>query len=321
MEGRRGFGEAVMQTRQGVPRTADRQDGSAVSHVGTVAELWRYPVKSMLGGTVTEALITEHGVLGDRVWALRDPATGRIASAKRLPRLLEFRARYETEPTVDAPGRVRIDAPGGADFLADDPDASEIISDILGRRLQLVNGPRADEKTGIDRDTVFGDVPVAQMKPDWTRETMPDYFQLKTDSFFEIGSLFVLASGSVEHVKALQGGTAQIDRRRFRPNLYIDTRGGADRFVEDDWAGSRLAVGSQVLLDDIEPTLWCVTSTLPQEELPRDQSVLRTVARHHRGCLGVYCSVPSPGLVRLGDPVIQLRRSYDLRGETVARGM
>ena len=37
--------------------------------VGTIAELWRYPVKSMLGGTVSELMVTERGVLGDRAWA------------------------------------------------------------------------------------------------------------------------------------------------------------------------------------------------------------------------------------------------------------
>jgi uncharacterized protein YcbX len=97
-----------------------------------------------------------------------------------------------------------------------------------------------------------------------------------------------------------------IDRRRFRPNVYVDSGPEADRFVEDDWADGALAVGSEVVLDDIDPTLWCVTSTLPQQELPRDQRILRTVARHHRGCFGVYCSVRSRGVVRVGDPVILL---------------
>ena len=298
-----------MHTQGAVSAAVAVRDAATCSRVGAVAELWRYPVKSMLGGTLSETLVTKDGVLGDRVWALRDPVTGRIASAKRFPRLLEFQARYETEPTTNSPGRVRIDAPDGGSFFADEPDASEIISGILGRRLVLVNRPLEDEKTGIDRDTVFGDVPVSQMKPEWTRETMPDYFQLKSGSFFEIGSLFLLASGSVEHLKDLQGGTALIDRRRFRPNVYVDSGPGADRFVEDDWAAGALAVGPEAVLDDIDPTLWCVTSTLPQQELPRDQRILRTVARHHRGCFGVYCSVRSPGVVRVGDPVILLAQS------------
>jgi hypothetical protein len=68
--------------------------------VGTVEELWRYPVKSMLGGKVSELLVTEQGGLGDRAWALRDQRNGRIVSAKRVPRLLDFRAAYDTAAVV-----------------------------------------------------------------------------------------------------------------------------------------------------------------------------------------------------------------------------
>ena len=95
-----------------------------------------------------------------------------------------------------------------------------------------------------------------------------------------------------------------IDRRRFRPNLYIDTGQVSGRFVEDDWPGGKLTTGGSVVLDQFAPTLWCVGSTLAQEELPHDRSILRTIARGHQGCLGVYGSVASTGLVRVGDPVV-----------------
>ena len=276
------------------------------TRVGTVAELWRYPVKSMLGSMVSQLFMTRNGAVGDRAWALRDLKSGRIASAKRFPRLLDFRASYEIEPTLETPGRIRIETPYGDSVGPEQPGSSEVISSILGHPLRLENRPHADEKTSIDKRTVFGDVPVSAIKPDWTPETMPDYFQLKHGSFFEIGAVFVLASGSVEHLRRLQGGTALIDRRRFRPNLYLDTGSGPARFVEDEWLSRTLIVGDKVRLDQLEPTLWCVTSTLAQEELPRDPSVLRTAAQHHRGCLGVYGSVARPGLVRVGDPVMLL---------------
>ncbi|MDR2985165.1 MAG: MOSC domain-containing protein, partial [Nocardiopsaceae bacterium] len=176
--------------------------------VGTIEELWRYPVKSMLGGTVRELLLTEHGGLGDRAWALRDQRNGRIMSAKRVPRLLEFRATYEVEPTPESAGVVRIETPDGDTLYAGQDDASARISGIIGRPVVLDNLAQPDEKASIDRNTVFGDVPVSQMKPDWTLETMPDYFQLKSGSFLEIGAVFVLATGSVEHLRSLQGGTA-----------------------------------------------------------------------------------------------------------------
>jgi uncharacterized protein YcbX len=271
---------------------------------GTIEELWRYPVKSMLGGTVSELLVTERGGLGDRAWALRDRRNGRILSAKRVPRLLEFRATYEVEPTPESAGVVRIETPDGDTLYAGQEDASARISSIIGRPVVLDNFAQPNEKATIDRDTVFGDVPVAQMKPGWTRATMPDYFQLKSGSFLEIGAVFLLASGSVEHLRGLQGGTALIDRRRFRPSLYIGTGQVSGRFVEDDWLGGKLAVGDSVVLEEFAPTLWCVGSTLAQEELPRDRSILRTIARGHQGCLGVYGSVASTGLVRVGDPVV-----------------
>jgi uncharacterized protein len=277
---------------------------TAATQVGVVGELWRYPVKSMLGEQQRDLFVAERGALGDRAWALREEASGRIASAKRFPRLLEFRAGYETEPTLEGPGRVRIEAPDGQVLHPDEEGASETISEFLGSPVRLESQARSDEKTGIDPATVFAGVPVAEMKPEWTPETMPDYFQLKKNTFFEIGSVFVLASGSVERLHALQGGTARVDSRRFRPNVYVQTPHEPEGFVEDDWVGGSLAVGESLLLGDLEPTLWCVTSTLAQQDLPRDPSILRTAAQHHGGCLGVYASVVGEGLVSVGDPVL-----------------
>lgn len=270
---------------------------------GRVSELWRYPVKSMLGERTSQLAITNRGALGDRAWALRETATGRIASAKRYPQLLAWHARYEVEPTLATPGRIQIILPDGRMIHPEDPDASAIISDTLGHSVRLENQPTSDEKTGIDPATVFGDVPVSEMKAEWTAESMPDFFQLMKDTFLEIGAVFLLASGSVEHLRKLQGGTAQIDRRRFRPNVYIESEAEYGDFVEDHWLGGALHIGDGVKFEDFQPTVWCVTSTLAQEELPRDLSILRTVAQYHRGCLGVYATISASGLLNVGDEV------------------
>ena len=271
--------------------------------VGTVAELWRYPVKSMLGERVPELSVTSRGAVGDRTWALRDLTSGRVASAKKYPRLLAFRAVYETEPEPEQPGKIQIVAPDGRRFAPDDDRASAIVSEIVGARLQFEDSAGSDEKSGIDPQTVFGDVPVGQLKPEWAPETMPDYFELMSDSYLEVGPLFLVTSGSIEHLRMLQGGTARIDRRRFRPNIYVAAERAGGGFVEDDWLEKRLILGQGIELDELQPTLWCVTSTLAQEDLPRDLSILRTAAQHHKGCLGVYVSVRAAGTVRVGDPV------------------
>jgi uncharacterized protein YcbX len=291
-------------------RMERRRDQASAGHtcrlVGTVAELWRYPVKSMLGEQRSSLLVTELGVLGDRVWALRDPATGRIASAKKYPRLLEFRATYAIEPTPETRGRIRVEAPDGRVFSPEDEGASTVVCEILGHDLRFDNRAGMDEKTTIDRETVFGDLPVSSLKPDWTPETMPDYFQLATGSFLEIGAVYLLTSGSVDHLRALRGEDAIVDRVRFRPNIYIESTASWTGFVEDTWLESSLAIGDEVTCRDFERTLWCVTSTLAQESVPRDLGILRTLAQHHDGCLGVYASVSASGHVRVGDKVVLL---------------
>jgi uncharacterized protein YcbX len=52
-----------------------------------VAELWRYPVKSLGGERLERAEVTSGGVAGDRVVHVRD-ARGRVLTARTHPRLL-----------------------------------------------------------------------------------------------------------------------------------------------------------------------------------------------------------------------------------------
>ena len=87
--------------------------------------------------------------------------------------MLALQAVYEVEPTFAAPGRIRITLQDGRTICPEDPDASAIISDFLGHSVRLENQPASDEKTGIDRATVFGDVPVSTMKAEWTPNPCP----------------------------------------------------------------------------------------------------------------------------------------------------
>jgi hypothetical protein len=62
------------------------------------------------------------------------------------------------EPTLESSGLVGIETPGGDTIYSGQENASARISGILGRPVRLENSVRPDEKTSIDRDTVFGDV-------------------------------------------------------------------------------------------------------------------------------------------------------------------
>ena len=55
------------------------------TRVGTVAELWRYPVKSMLGSMVSELFMTRNGAIGDCAWALKGSEERQDRQRQTLP--------------------------------------------------------------------------------------------------------------------------------------------------------------------------------------------------------------------------------------------
>ena len=67
-----------------------------------VAELWRYPVKSLRGESLPEAEITTLGIAGDRLVHARRPA-GRVYTARTHPGMLGLQGGLDPNgvPTVD----------------------------------------------------------------------------------------------------------------------------------------------------------------------------------------------------------------------------
>ena len=67
-------------------------------------------------------------------------------------------------------------------------------------------------------------------------------------------------------------------------------------------AGRRVRIGGTTVEITI-PTMRCVMTTLPFDELPKDPRIMRTLVREARQCLGAYARVVEPGSVRVGDVV------------------
>jgi uncharacterized protein YcbX len=68
-----------------------------MSTVGTVASLWRYPVKSMRGEELDEAFVGFSGFYGDRLFAFRSSASPKgfpYLTAREQRRLLQYRPRF-----------------------------------------------------------------------------------------------------------------------------------------------------------------------------------------------------------------------------------
>lgn len=272
--------------------------------VGKVSSLARYAVKSMLGEKLDKVLVTERGVVGDRAYALREVATRQIASAKKFPKLFEFRAGYDSPPAPGRPAPVTIELPDGRKIHAEDENASQLISEALGRKMILERSSSARaEHAGIDAATIFADVPIEKVIPGLTAETMPNHFALEKESFFDTAVMHVIASGTLRHMAKLAAPGSIFDPRRFRPTIFVDSGERDDAFLEDDWIGGTLAVGSGLKIVALQPALRCVMTTHPQEDLKRDYTILRTAAYHHRANVGVFASIGAAGQVKIGDPV------------------
>ncbi len=264
--------------------------------VGSVVSLWRYPVKSMMGEELGASEVSERGLFGDRSYAMIDPSTGKVASAKnprKWPNLFDFRAAYTEAPR---PGEkvppVRIAVPDGKIVSSDQSDIDQTLSAALGREATLVTSapktPTLEEYwpdlEGLDhRETV-------------TEEEMPP------ETFFDLAVVHILTTATINRLRELYP-EGRFEVRRFRPNIVVEPISGERDFVENSWVGRTLNLGDEVRLSITRPCPRCVMTTLPQGDLPKDVGILRTVAQHNQTHVGVYATVLQGGMVRRGDPV------------------
>jgi uncharacterized protein YcbX len=284
-----------------------------MTSVGRVAEIWRYPVKSMGGETLPAAAIGSVGIAGDRGWALRDELAGEIRGAKKMPALMRCRARYDTEPGGEDIPDATMSLPDGSRVRTSDADAGARLSALVGRQVTLWPRQPAERRDHYRRGRpdhadletelreIFGRLP---------DEPLPDLSALPRDLFeftspfgtyFDAFPLHVLTTASLRAL-AVRNPTAQFDRRRFRPNLLVESPDGASGLVESDWCGRRLRIGTAELSIAM-PAMRCSMTMRALDELPADPSVLRTIVRDADQNLGVYATIEQPGTVKVGDRV------------------
>jgi uncharacterized protein YcbX len=275
--------------------------------LGSVVALWRYPVKSMLGEELNRTDISQHGLLGDRAYALVDGSDGKIASAKnprKWPQLFDFRAAFVSPPQLYvAIPPVRVTLPDGTFVTSDQGDLNEIVSQALHRQVSLEAASR-----GSQADVVAASSPTAQAEEYWPdmegldfRDTVTD-FDLPAGTFFDSATVHLLTTNTLDRLRELYPD-GRFEVRRFRPNVVVEAGGGAKDFVENSWVGHTLAVGDAVRLRITGPCPRCVMTTLAQSDLPKDPGILRTAAQHNQVNVGVYASVVQGGVVRRGDAI------------------
>jgi uncharacterized protein YcbX len=272
---------------------------------GTIRSLWRYPVKSMGGERLDEAVVTNGGLIGDRAYALIDQSTGKVVSAK-VPKkwggLLNLNAAFIEPPRSGGQiPAVRITWRDGGSVVSNCTEIDTLLSDTIGRSVRL---------TTARPDTIS----VERLDPLAARETIVDIGHLMMEGrFADYAAIHLVTRATLDRLTELCPG-AQFDERRFRPNIVVDTSGNQPGFIENDWIGRNLAIGDEVRLRVSDPTPRCSVPTLEQKELIKDIKILRTIVDHNRipvdllegeflPCVGVYAFVMRGGTISKDDVV------------------
>ena len=231
---------------------------------GGIAGLWRYPVSSMAGEALDTIDIGNDGIIGDRIFGVRDARTGEIASPGR-------NQRFVTVPN----GLARYAEPDGIELSADG--------------LHWAGPDDVEERERLE--LVFGFTPhFERFVPRGRNGFRPRY---------EHAPVHLLTTAAMRNLRKLLP-RALIEPQRFRPNILLDLGEGDETAPEHHWVGRRLHIGDAVL-SVTEPSVRCPFVTIAQDGVPRDADVLRQIVQHHDSHFGVYCDVVTPGRVGFGD--------------------
>lgn len=274
-----------------------------------IEQIWRYPVKSMVGGRVDSAEVGETGIVGDRTWAVRDQVRGGIRGAKVLGGLMQLSARYAGPDG----GHVVITLPDGRSVSTDDPDAAAVISAAIDHEVTLEPLHPPEDLEHYRRGAAYHDDPMEELRSIFGRtedEPLPDLsafppvifeHESPPGTYYDAFPLLLLTTSALRSLQEALPESA-IDIRRFRPSVVVDT-GDEPGHPELAWTERRIQIGDVML----ETTIACPRCVMVTREIdddtPRDRSILRHIVKDLGQNVGVYAKVVTPGTIRTGDPV------------------
>lgn len=235
---------------------------------GTVAQLWRWPVKSMAGERVQALRVDGRGAGGDRTHAVLHEHKGEIKplTAREAPRLLAWQAAYpfnlDAGLDPDSPPHALVTEPSGVrSWRWGDPRLRSALERDLGKELRL------------ERDvTGMPDVP---------------------------GTVLVTVAGTLAALS--QELATEVDARRFRTNVHLEL--DAEPWAELGWAGVEIELEGGVRLRIEEACERCAIPTRDPDTQQKWPDLLRHLTAEHGQGFGVLARVIAPGRVHAGEHV------------------
>ena len=281
-----------------------------------LTDIFRYPVKSMMGESLSATRLTLNGIPGGRAWAVRDEVRGGIRGGKKIPGLMRLAARYPEEPDGAVSGNAEITLSDGSTVGTRDESVNARLSADLAHEVSLWPLMPADLLDHYRRGAPDHEDFEQELREVFARtpdEPLPDLavfppeiieYESPPGTYFDAFPLLIMTRQTLETMQARQPGS-QFDVRRFRPNLLLDDGDSGLDFPEQAWAGRRMQLGGAVLRAEVICPR-CAMTTHGFADLPKDPTIMRALVQENGGNLGLYASVEQPGDVGLDDSLVLL---------------
>jgi uncharacterized protein YcbX len=222
----------------------------------TIAQLWVYPIKSCAGVSLTQAELTDDGLLFDRSWMVVD-AHGDFVSQRECPRmaLIQPKVTPTRQLVVCASGMPELSVEGASAAQAlrvrvwDDEVAAHDMGEAAADWFTQCLNPEGDPSLGRLRLVRFDPQGRRVSERRWTgaREA--------TTQFADGFAVLVTSEASLDELntRLTQAGHAPVDQRRFRPNIVLAGVSAHD----EDRVGALTVDAGAATLEAVKPCGRC----------------------------------------------------------------
>ncbi|GAB5471908.1 MAG: MOSC domain-containing protein [Maribacter sp.] len=275
-----------------------------MTEIGTIESIFRYPIKSLGGEKLLDALIDQNGVEGDRYFAFKDCESGFIVSCKHPTK---WGGIIELSATINK-GNSIVVKDSDEKIITGKEEIESKIRELTSRKVELISVKDNLGRQYREADRSNIDEVGATIKQE------PLSIVGNETHFFDFAPLHLITSSSLDYINMFYS-KGDFNVQRFRPNLFIKTA-NSNKFEENEWIGKKIRIGHNLEIKIVEPTPRCVLTTLKQGELEKDRKILKTIAQNSsakrftffpgetlKGTLGVYSIVLKKGSVKVGDKV------------------
>jgi uncharacterized protein YcbX len=252
-----------------------------------IAQITVYPIKSLRGSDVDEALICGYGLEYDRQWMLVD-SESKMITQRECPLIATLVPHLEAE-------QLRITLPSGREvfvpFTADASTDQQVTIDVFGHVYigVVASGPI----NAALSEAIATACRLASIRS--------DVFRTKYEvAFHDDSPVLVISQTSLDELNRRL--PSPLPMNRFRPNLVVTD---SKPFEEDLW--QRIAIGDTVLRA-VKQCERCVTTTVDQAAgVFTGPELLKTLATFRRKgqnvAFGQYFRPESAGTIHRDDEV------------------